>query len=109
MLEVHGTSDPIVFFDGGSASAAMPVQQAVSTWERLDECTDSMPATVYAKGSATCTEESMCSGGSAVELCVISGGGHQWPGGKDDYLGTFSSDLDTSSTLAAFFQAHPLP
>ncbi|HEX8795400.1 MAG TPA: PHB depolymerase family esterase [Polyangiaceae bacterium] len=109
MLEVHGTSDPVVFFDGGSASAAMPVEQAVSTWEGFDKCTDSMPATVYTNGSATCTEETMCAGGAAVELCVIAGGGHQWPGGKDDYLGNFSSDLDTSTALMTFFQAHPMP
>lgn len=109
MFEVHGTGDPVVFFDGGSSSEALSVEQAVSTWEGLDECTDSMPATVYTHNSATCTEETMCSGGSAVELCVIDGGGHQWPGGKDDYLGNFSSDLDTSTALMTFFQAHPMP
>jgi polyhydroxybutyrate depolymerase len=109
MFEVHGTADPVVYFDGGSSSLALPVEQAVSTWEGLDKCTDSMPATVYTQNSATCTEETMCSEGSAVELCVIAGGGHQWPGGKDDYLGTFSSDLDTSAALMTFFQAHPMP
>jgi polyhydroxybutyrate depolymerase len=109
MFEVHGTSDPIVFFDGGSSSQALPVEQAVSTWEGLDKCTDPMPATVYTNNSATCTEETMCTGGSAVELCVITGGGHQWPGGKNDFLGNFSSDLDTSTAMMTFFQAHPMP
>lgn len=109
MFEVHGTADPVVFYDGGSASAALPVAQAVSTWEGFDKCTDSMPATVYTNGSATCTEETMCSSGSAVELCVINGGGHQWPGGKTDYLGNLSMDLDTSTALMTFFQAHPMP
>jgi len=109
VFEVHGTSDPVVFFDGGSSSEALPVEQAISTWEGFDKCTDSMPATVYTHNSATCTAETMCSEGSAVELCVIAGGGHQWPGGKDDYLGTFSSDLDTSTAMMTFFQAHPMP
>ena len=109
MFEVHGTSDPVVYFDGGSSSEALPVEQAVSKWEGLDKCTDSMAATVYTNGSATCTAETMCAGGSAVELCVINGGGHQWPGGKDDYLGNFSSDLDTSTSMMTFFQAHPMP
>jgi poly(3-hydroxybutyrate) depolymerase len=58
---------------------------------------------------ATCTEETMCAGGAAVELCVILGGGHQWPGGKTDFIGTFSTDLDTSTQMVAFFKAHPLP
>jgi polyhydroxybutyrate depolymerase len=109
VFEVHGTSDPVVFFDGGSQSQALPVEQAISTWEGFDKCTDSMPATVYTHGSATCTEETTCSEGSAVELCVINGGGHQWPGGKDDFLGNFSSDLDTSTAMMTFFQAHPMP
>jgi polyhydroxybutyrate depolymerase len=109
VFEVHGTSDPVVFFDGGSSSQALPVEQAISTWEGFDKCTDPMAATVYAHNSATCTEETMCSGGSAVELCVVNGGGHQWPGGKDDYLGNFSSDLDTSPAMMTFFQAHPMP
>jgi polyhydroxybutyrate depolymerase len=109
VFEVHGTSDPVVFFDGGSQSQALPVEQAVSTWEGFDKCTDSMPATVYTHNSATCTEETMCSEGSAVELCVINGGGHQWPGGKSDYLGNLSSDLDTSTAMMTFFQAHPMP
>jgi polyhydroxybutyrate depolymerase len=111
VFEVHGTSDPVVFFDGGSQSQALPVEQAISTWEGFDKCSDPMPASVYTNGSATCTEETKCSSGSAVELCVITGGGHQWPGGKNDYIpgGNFSSDLDTSTAMMTFFQAHPMP
>jgi polyhydroxybutyrate depolymerase len=109
MFEVHGTSDPVVYYNGGSASGADSVPTAVATWEKNDGCTDPMPATVYTNGSATCTEDTMCAGGSAVELCVIQGGGHQWPGGKDDYLGNFSTDLDTSTKMIEFFTAHPLP
>jgi polyhydroxybutyrate depolymerase len=116
VFEVHGTADTVVAFDGGSSSEALSVEQAISTWEGLDKCTDSMPATVYTNGSgngaATCTEETMCSGGSAVELCVIAGGGHQWPGGKDDSLGVLgllSNDLDTSTMMMKFFQEHPMP
>jgi len=109
IFEVHGTSDPVVYYNGGSASGADSVPTAIATWEKNDQCTDPMPATVYTNGSATCTEETMCAGGSAVELCVIQGGGHQWPGGKDDYLGNFSSDLDTSTKMIDFFTAHPMP
>ena len=109
MLEVHGTADPVVTYDGGSASGALSVPQAVATWEQLDQCTDPTPTTVYTHGAATCTVDTMCAGTSAVELCVIDGGGHQWPGGNDDYLGTFSTDLDTSNALVTFFKAHPMP
>jgi polyhydroxybutyrate depolymerase len=109
VFEVHGTADPVVTYTGGSASGADAVPTAIAKWEQFDMCTDPMPATVYTMGTATCTEDQMCAGGSAVELCVITGGGHQWPGGKSDYLGTFSTDLDTSTQMITFFKAHPLP
>jgi polyhydroxybutyrate depolymerase len=109
MLEVHGTADPVVFYDGGSSSLADSVPDAVAAWEQMDTCTDPAPVTVYTNGAATCTAETSCAQGAAVELCVIDGGGHQWPGGKDDYLGNFSSDLDTPTTLMTFFAAHPMP
>jgi polyhydroxybutyrate depolymerase len=109
MLEVHGTADPVVYYDGGSPSGALSVPQAVATWEQLDNCTDPTPTTVYMNGAATCTADTACAGGAAVELCVITNGGHQWPGGNNDYLGTFSTDLDTSNALITFFKNHPLP
>jgi polyhydroxybutyrate depolymerase len=109
VFEVHGTSDPVVYYDGGSASGADSVTQAIAKWEQLDKCTDAMPTTVYMNGAATCTADQMCSGGAAVELCVIQSGGHQWPGGKSDLIGNFSTDLDTSTKMVAFFKAHPLP
>jgi polyhydroxybutyrate depolymerase len=109
IFEVHGTADPVVPYNGGGVSGADSVSQAITTWEGLDKCTDPMASNVYTNGAATCTAETMCAGGAAVELCVIQGGGHQWPGGKDDLLGTFSSDLDTSTKMVTFFQAHPLP
>jgi polyhydroxybutyrate depolymerase len=109
VFEVHGTTDPVVYYDGGSASGADSVPAAIATWESLDKCTDPVAQTVYMNGAATCTAETMCAGGSAVELCVIQNGGHEWPGGKDDFLGNFSSDLDTSNQMIAFFNAHPLP
>jgi polyhydroxybutyrate depolymerase len=109
VFEVHGTADPVVPYDGGGLSGADAVAQAITTWEGLDKCNDPMPSNVYTNGAASCTAETMCGSGAAVELCVIQGGGHQWPGGKDDLLGTFSTDLDTSTKMVTFFQAHALP
>jgi len=44
-------------------------------------------------------------------LCTIQDGGHQWPGGGSTFpfLGTKSDNLDTTSALWSFFEAHPLP
>ena len=48
--------------------------------------------------------------GSEVELCTVTGGGHQWPGGELlPYGATLSLNLDASEAIATFFDAHPMP
>jgi polyhydroxybutyrate depolymerase len=111
VLEVHGKSDPIVPYGGGGLSGTKSVDDTIAFWVMNDGCTDAAPAQVYMNGDATCSRYSMCDAGSAVELCTISDGGHQWPGGNDAGfgLGTLSMDLDASETIVKFFADHPLP
>jgi polyhydroxybutyrate depolymerase len=109
VLHIHGTADPVVEYENGGLSGGEGVPQTIATWVAIDGCTDATPATVYQNGDATCTEYEACKAGTDVELCVIAGGGHQWPGGMSDFLGLLSDDLDASETIAQFFEAHPMP
>ena len=111
VLHVHGKDDPVVLYDGGGLSGGESVADTISFWVMNDGCTDTTPAQVYMNGDATCVQYSACHAGSAVELCTISDGGHQWPGGNDAGfgLGTLSMDLDASETIVKFFADHPLP
>ena len=111
VLHIHGKDDPIVLYDGGGFSGAESVDDTISFWVMNDGCTDPTPAQVYMNGDATCARYSTCHAGSAVELCTISDGGHQWPGGNDAGfgLGKVSMDLDASETIVKFFADHPLP
>lgn len=106
MIEIHGTSDIVVPY-GGGIQGTLPVDENVAAWQARDGCKNA-PVTVYQNGDATCTLASDCAAGSAVELCKIEGGGHQWPGGETTYVGKLSTDLDATPTILDFLLAHPM-
>lgn len=94
VIQFHGTEDD-----------AIPYEEAVQASERarqLDGCMG-MPAIAYERGEVRCQLWSHCAEDSAVELCTIRGGGHQWTGGNQiDGLGHLSRDLDATSAIVDF-------
>ncbi len=100
VMLVHGTSDTLVPYDW--------VDETVDYWRITNGCTSM--STTYQNGAATCVRHGGCTGGGDVELCTITGGGHQWPGGEAvPFLGTKSDDLIATDALWDFFVAHPHP
>ena len=84
----------------------------IAGWEKTDDC--AAPAVTTA-GSVT-TSVASCPDGRAVELITIAGAGHQWPGGVDRpllqhvlQLDPPSTAINATSTIWAFFAAHPQP
>jgi polyhydroxybutyrate depolymerase len=106
IMHVHGTSDPLIPYDGGGVNGSMSVADTIAFWTQTNHCT-AAPTTVYQNGDATCVLHGGCDQNSDVELCTIDGGGHQWPGGEDIFLGKLSDDLIATDAIWAFFQAHP--
>jgi len=117
VIHIHGTADTRIPFTGGEGTGvahidgpSVPADNA--TWRTIDHCStpsihDSSPVT---------TSTARCADGRSVELISIAGGGHQWPGSADHplrqmLLGTDppSTALDATSTIWAFFTAHPKP
>ncbi|MEW5868524.1 MAG: PHB depolymerase family esterase [Chloroflexota bacterium] len=43
-----------------------------------------------------------------VEIYVIDGGGHAWPGGSPTWIGRTSDTIHASELMWAFFESHPL-
>jgi len=103
VIQIHGTSDPIVPYGGGGLFNYTSVASTISTWRTINGCSAAAQPT-YQHGDATCV--SSC---GVVTLCTIDGGGHQWPGGDSTGIlnGKVSSDLDATATLWAFFASHP--
>jgi polyhydroxybutyrate depolymerase len=85
VLQVHGTTDPVVPYRGGVAvgsgvTLAVPaVQDVVDFWRKHDACPPESAVTML-----TPTVEQRhygpCQGGSEVVLVTVQGGGHCWFG-----------------------------
>jgi polyhydroxybutyrate depolymerase len=109
VLHIHGTSDPISNFNTGFPSGDEGVPATISEWVMVDGCTDAAPTNVYLMGDVSCDEYQQCAEETAVQLCTVTGGGHQWPGGAPDGIGYLTMDIDASEHIAQFFESHPMP
>jgi polyhydroxybutyrate depolymerase len=114
VLDIHGTADPVVPYDGGPALKLLPpiqfasVDATVGFWRSANSCLS--PAVVdYANGDATCLRWGDCNGGVEVELCTLVGDGHQWPDSTIVVpgLGNESKSIDATSFIIDWFMAHP--
>jgi polyhydroxybutyrate depolymerase len=120
VMEIHGTADPIVPYDGGTmtgrggVSNILAAPAMVERWRQVDGCQDvPMEDVLSDTGDGTQTHRSMssrCSGGTAVVFMRIDGGGHTWPGApgfpSDQLVGSTSRSFDASEASWQFFDAH---
>jgi polyhydroxybutyrate depolymerase len=99
VLEVHGTADPVVPFDGGGmvgrggASNIEPALDMANGWRNVDACGAPVES---ADGDAHRFTAAGCAGGTEVVLVRIDGGGHHWP------MGPFNA----SAASGQFFATH---
>ena len=108
VMEFHGTSDPIVPYDGDSLIGYASVAATIAGWVARDAC-QGAPQTTYSHGDATCVTYEHCTAGSEVTLCTITGGGHTWPGGTPlALLGKTSTDISATDAMWGFFQTHAM-
>jgi polyhydroxybutyrate depolymerase len=108
----HGTADPIVPYQGGSAGPAgisLPsIPDWVATYAQRNGC-DAAPQALPASGDVSGVQYTNCAGD--VLFYTIAGGGHSWPGGgylPKIIVGDTSHDIDASRTMWEFFQQHPM-
>ena len=113
VLVIHGTEDRNLPLGGGRGERAIAgsrdvrsVAAAVDFWRRHDGCLDAPASEQH--GAVARTRYGPCRAGSEVELVVVDGGGHSWPGG--DRLARFldppSSALDATAEMLRFFSRH---
>jgi polyhydroxybutyrate depolymerase len=120
VLEVHGTADPIVPFDGGSmrgrggASEIVSAPAMVQRWRAADGCSGE-PAedTLPGAGDGTVVHRftsAPCAAGTAVVFYQVDGGGHTWPDGAQylpkAMIGPTTRDFSASQAIGQFFVAH---
>lgn len=104
VLEVHGTADRIVPFDGGDlpefARATRPVPATtamVEHWADANGCSD---PTVASDGPVTTTTWTACEDGAVVELVAVEGASHAWYAPE---FGPVDGAVDATATITAFF------
>jgi polyhydroxybutyrate depolymerase len=81
VLEMHGTEDSVVPFNGGVAVGTTPVPPMTSimaAWASIDGCATG--PTVTQSGITKTTEWTSCRGGAVVVLDAVIGAGHGWFG-----------------------------
>lgn len=106
VLEIHGTADPVVPYNGGElpsfTNATRPVpsaQQLVERWAAFNSCPGD-PAT-RREGPVTTTTWGHCRDGAVVRLLSIEGAGHTWYASE---FGPINGAVDATGTIAEFFE-----
>lgn len=113
VLEIHGTSDPIVPYTGGGQSGAKSIADVLAYWVNNNGCS-STPSTIAVPNSNTtdgCTADIIsytnCYNGADVQHFKITGGGHTWPdmvGGYPEIIvGKTNRDFNASVEIWRFF------
>jgi polyhydroxybutyrate depolymerase len=110
VLEVHGTADATIRFEGGSiiSGATYPsAEQTVGEWVALDHCArsgqpsypfDADPTLAGAETTRT-SWTTHCDDGSEVALWTVEGGGHSPPAG-DAFNDAVVAWLDAHARIA---------
>jgi polyhydroxybutyrate depolymerase len=123
VIAFHGTADPILPFDGGTGTANLsqllddteatptPVPTAAQDWAARDGCDTRSAATDMA--SQVVMRHYRCPAGTDVQLYVIDGGGHTWPGSLASAAevatdGPTTFQIDATSLMWSFFQRFQL-
>jgi polyhydroxybutyrate depolymerase len=120
VLFAHGTTDPVVPFDGGNVrgrgglSHSISAKGLVNMWRVADACQGEPEAQVLPDvGDGNLVRRfasTRCAAGTEVLFYQIDNGGHTWPGGKQ-YLpkvviGATTRAFDGSQAIAQFFLSH---
>jgi polyhydroxybutyrate depolymerase len=122
VVEMHGTEDPRVPYNGGQVQSdydgrVLSVRETVTHWVALDGCGPSPQTTLEPNrdpndGTRVLRETySSCQNGSEVVLYAIEGGGHTWPGQPASLShptdGRICRDIDATEVIWDFFAQHP--
>ncbi|WP_175470984.1 extracellular catalytic domain type 1 short-chain-length polyhydroxyalkanoate depolymerase [Hymenobacter psychrophilus] len=111
VLEIHGTADGTVPYEGNGTF--VPIPELMAAWAQRNGCSPTpvitqVPNTNTTDGSTA--ERQVFSGGrngSVVEHYRIIGGGHTWPGAPVN-IGVTNRDIDASKVVWQFLRRYQL-
>ncbi|MBK8491787.1 MAG: T9SS type A sorting domain-containing protein [Saprospirales bacterium] len=109
VLEIHGTADPVVPYDGLVNTLSIP--DLLLFWTQKNGCigdpsVEPVPNTVLLDGStAELIKYNDCEAGTEVWHYKVYNGGHTWPGAVV-IVGVTNQDFSASSAIWEFFLRH---
>jgi polyhydroxybutyrate depolymerase len=103
VLEIHGTADPVVPYDGKPPDYAGSVPRFLSNWAALDDCGDPLAPVFVGQGLQRFDWDD-CADGTEVLHLRLSGIGHTWPGSRDSR----SAPIAAQRTVWRFFRGRTL-
>jgi polyhydroxybutyrate depolymerase len=110
VIGFQGTADPCVPFEGGTSQCGQrllvpPIEESLRKWALHDGC-EAAPTEQHVSEHVRKIAYGACSGGTAVVLFVIEGGGHTWPGSIDvARLGATTREVNATDQIWQFFAA----
>ncbi|MET4076461.1 PHB depolymerase family esterase [Hymenobacter sp. UYCo722] len=113
VLEIHGTADNTVPYNGGTALQFVAIPTLLNSWVQRNGCTPTPTITAVPDINTAdgCTaERSVWAGGrngSVVEHFRIIGGGHTWPGAAF-VVGVTNQDISASREAWRFLRRYRL-
>jgi polyhydroxybutyrate depolymerase len=107
ILNMHGTADPVVPYDGSRARGLYGTGAWLGLWRQRDQCTGPGTDRNIARDVVQATWPSCIDGTEVVNYRII-GGRHTWPGATvPSGPGATTHSIDAARAMAAFFAAHP--
>ncbi|MBS1613258.1 MAG: T9SS type A sorting domain-containing protein [Bacteroidetes bacterium] len=110
-LEIHGTDDPTVPYNGTSSS--LGTDSVFEFWADKNNCISTPETTGVANTNTTDGSTVLkikyktCSNGTQVWLYKVIGGGHTWPGATIN-IGVTNKDINASQEIWDFFKLYTL-
>ena len=111
VLQIHGTADAIVAYNGGFGGKS--VDEVLGLWTSLDTCVTpplvaALPDLVTEGSTVERHTWAPCSSNTQVQLLKIINGGHTWPSAVFSGIGNTNQDIDASVEIWNFFKQFTL-
>ncbi len=118
MISFHGTADTVVPYNGGAGLGGAqfrlpqdnttPDEDVANDWAVHNGCAGARTETQI-DTEVRLIEYGSCTNDAIVQHYAVDGGGHTWPGSFDvPSLGYTTHQINATTLMWAFFQAHPL-
>ncbi|MFN8419295.1 MAG: PHB depolymerase family esterase [Anaerolineae bacterium] len=109
VIAFHGTTDPVVDFDGTAAQGFPSIKEWAKEWAVRDGC-DLTAEAIGGKGDVSGIRYGGCKDDAEVILYIIDGGGHTWPGSFPiPILGKTTQNINATEVMWEFYKRHPMP